>query len=192
VLDGTIALKWRLAFPGIGYFSTPMSVMWLFAHVYGGGVDDIAPGLEKIKEMKESGNLIFWNDVNEFLNLMKTGEVDMGMYWDGRIWGFHDDGNQHVGYINPAPGSVASPNVTQKVKNAPDLAWQFIDVTLEAGPQACWANAIPYAMSNKNIKYADKIAPRITKVSETLWPPFDKAGEKKSEWVELWNKEIGR
>lgn len=191
-VDGTIAGKWKASIPGISYATTPMTVIWLLAHVYGGGIDDAGPAFAKIKAMKQSGNLVFWNDVNEFLNLMKTGEVDIGMYWDGRTYAFQDAGNPTVKYFNPKPGSVVSPSMLQKAKNAPDIAFDFINVALDPNAQACWGNAIQYGMSNVNTKYTDAVAPRISKVDEIVWAPFDRAPEKRSEWVERWNKEIGQ
>jgi putative spermidine/putrescine transport system substrate-binding protein len=191
-VDGTIEGKWTAAIPGISYATTPMTVIWLLAHVYGGDIDNVDPAFAKIKAMKDSGHLIFWNDVNEFLNLMKTGEVDMGMYWDGRTYAFQDAGNPTIKYVNPAPGSVVSPTMIQKVKNAPDLAYKFIDIALEAGPQSCWGNAIQYGMSNAKTEYSPEVAPRISKVSEIVWAPFDRAAEKRAAWVERWNKEIGQ
>ena len=48
-VEGTIAGKWKASIPGINYASTPMAVIWLFAKLYGGTVDDVTPGLAKIK-----------------------------------------------------------------------------------------------------------------------------------------------
>jgi putative spermidine/putrescine transport system substrate-binding protein len=141
--------------------------------------------------MKASGNLVFWNDVNEFLNLLKSGEVDIGMYWDGRTWAFHDAGNPTIKYMNPGPGAVISPVIIQKVKNGSPLGWDFINHALSPEPQQCWGNILQYGMSNSKVEYLPKIAPRITKLPEILWPPFGEIAPKSGGWIERWNKEIG-
>lgn len=190
-VDGTIAGKWTASIPGINYSSTPAVLIWAYANLFGGSVDNIQPGLDVIKKMKDSGHLIFWNDVNEFLSQIKSGEVDLGMYWDGRTWAFHDSGNPEIEYLNPAPGAVIQPNLVSKVRNGSPLAWQFIDFILSPEPQACWGNALQYGMSNTKVQFDPKIAPRITKPTDVLWPPFDQMAPRQAGWVEQWNKTLG-
>jgi putative spermidine/putrescine transport system substrate-binding protein len=191
-VDRTVKGEWKASIPGSGYPFTPLTTTWLFAHVYGGGVDNIDPGLAQIKRMRDSGNLMFWNDVNEFLNQIKQGEVDIGMYWDGRTWAFHDDGNPDILYVNPKPGAVVNPTLVQKVKNGSELAWDFINVLLTPEPQRCFADRLQYGMSNTKVTYSPKIQPRITKLDEILWPPFEQMPPKMATFVEQWNKQIGR
>jgi putative spermidine/putrescine transport system substrate-binding protein len=191
-VERTVKGEWKAAIPGISYPSTPATVIWLFAQIYGGSVDNIAPGLDQIKLMQASGNLVFWNDVNEFLSMIKTGDIDIGMYWDGRTWAFHDDGNPSIVYVNPAPGAAINPTLIQKVKNGSDAGWSFIDFVLSTEPQACWGNKLQYGMSNTNVVFDPKIAPRITRMPEILWPPFEQLPSRVSAWVEQWNKTIGR
>ena len=190
-VDGTVKGEWRAAVPSINYLATTQTTLWMFSHVYGGGIDDVTPGIEVLKKMKASGNLIFWSDVNQFLNLLKSGEIDIGMYWDGRTWAYQDAGNPTVSYINPKPGAVINPTLIQKIKNGSPLGYQFIDVTLEQGPQARFGNQLQYGMSNTKVTFDAKVQPRITKMDEILWPPFEQAPAHFSRWVERWNKEIG-
>jgi putative spermidine/putrescine transport system substrate-binding protein len=190
-VDRTLKGEWHASLPGINYASTPQILIWPMADLYGGSVDNIEPGIQKIKELKASGHVTFWNDVNEFLNQLKSGEIDIGVYWDGRTWAFHDDGNDFAEFINPAPGSVISPVIIQKAKNAPDLAWDYIDTVLSPGPQACFANILQYGVVNEKVEYGEKLRPRITDWHQVRWPPYDKMPSQLSKWVELWNKEIG-
>jgi putative spermidine/putrescine transport system substrate-binding protein len=190
-VDRTMKGEWQAALPGINYVSTPVILVWAFADLYGGGIDNVEPALKQIKAMKASGHLVFWNDVNEFLNLMKSGDVDIGMYWDGRTWAFHDDGNDFAQFVNPSPGSVINPVVIQKAKNAPDLAWDYINIALSPGPQGCFANMLQYGVANSKAQYSDKVKPRITDYRGVRWPPFEKLPAYTGKWVEMWNKEIG-
>ncbi len=189
-VDRTVAGDWKAAIPGVNYAATPNTLIWMLADVYGGSVDNVDPAFEQIKRMRASGNLVFWNDVNEFLNLMKSGEIDIGMYWDGRTWAFHDAGNPSIKYENPKPGAVISPVIMQKVKNGSDLGWAFINHALSAPPQQCWGNKLQYGMSNSKVVYQPEVEPRITKLPEILWPPFGQLAPKVGGWIERWNKEV--
>ncbi len=191
-VDRTVAGEWHAAIPGVNYAATPNTLIWMLAHVYGGDVDNVEPAFDQIKRLRASGNIVFWNDVNEFLNLIKSGEVDIGMYWDGRTWAFHDAGNPTIKYLNPQPGAVISPVIIQKVKNGSELGWEFINHALSAPPQQCWGNILQYGMSNSKVEFLPAVSPRITKLPEILWPPFGQLAPKVSGWVEKWNKELGR
>jgi len=191
-VEGTVRGDWKAAIPNITFAGVPSVTIWLFATVYGGGIDDISEGLKQIRRMKDSGNLVFYNDVNEFLGLIKSGDIDIGQYYDGRTWAFHDDGNPNISYYNPQPGSVINPTMVQKVKNGSDLGWQLIDVMLSAGPQSCWGNKMQYGMSNLNVKFDAKVAPRVPKLTDILRAPYDLIPAHTSDWVDQWNRVVAR
>ncbi len=191
-VDRTIAGDWKAAIPSMRQGSTPSAVLWMFANLYGGGVDDIAKGFDIIKKMKDSGNLRVWNDMNEFLSLIKTGEIDIGMYWEGRTWSFHDEGNPEILFIRPKPGVVVNNAIIQKVKNGKPLAWDYINIVLSPEGQSCFSEKIQYGVANQKAKINPTIAERIAKVDEIIWPPYAEISGKVREWVERWNKEIDR
>lgn len=191
-VDRTIAGEWKVAIPGMRQGSTPSAVLWMFANAFGGGVDNIEPGFDAIKRMKASGNLRIWNDMNEFLTLIKTGEIDLGMYWEGRTWSFHDTGNPEIQFIRPAPGVVVNNAIIQKVKNGKDLAWDFINIVLSPEGQLCFSSAIQYGTANKKVELQGELSKRLAKVDEIVWPPYDAITPHVRTWVERWNKEIDR
>ena len=191
-VEGTVRGDWKAAIPSINFPGTTTTLIWLFTTIYGGSMDNIEPALAQIRRMKDSGNLVFYSDVNGFLALLKSGDADIGMYYDGRTWAFHDDGNPNIDYYNPKPGSVINPTMLQKVKNGSPLGWQLIDVMLSAGPQACWGNKMQYGMSNMNVRYNEKVAPRVPKLTDILEPPYDELPAHNAAWIEQWNREIGR
>lgn len=191
-VDRTIAGEWKAAIPSTRQGSTPSAVIWMLANLYGGGVDNIDPGFDAIKRMKASGNMRIWNDMNEFLSLMKTGEIDIGMYWEGRTWAFHDDGNPEVLFIRPKPGVVVNSAVIQKVKNGKELAWEFINEVLSPAGQSCFSEKMQYGVANTKAVIPAHTAERLTKPEEIIWPPYAEISPKVREWVERWNKEIDR
>jgi putative spermidine/putrescine transport system substrate-binding protein len=191
-VDGTLAGKWQAALPGIAYVGTPQGFVGLFAHVYGGSLENVQPGLDKIKQLSQSKNVMFFSEPNAPLVALKSGEIDIAMYFDGRAWAEHDANNPSIGFINPAPGSVAFPTMVQKAKNGSPLAYQFMNMLASTEGQTCFANTMQYNASNPNVKYSAKVQPRVARDDESLWLSFSEVAKRTPTWVELWNKQIGR
>ena len=190
-VEGTIAGKWKATMPGINYPSGGLTIsVWQFADMYGGGVDNIQPGLDMIKKMRASSNLSFWSDPNQVLNGLKSGDIDLALYWDGRAWSFIDDGNKEFGYYNPKPGAVVAMTWIQKVKNGSDLSWDFINSALSKEAQSCFGSAIRYGVANSKAVFDPKVEHEITKFGEIILPPFKDVPSRQGKWVESWNKEI--
>ncbi len=179
--------------PGVNYPSGGLAIsVWLFADQYGGGVDNTAPGLAQIKRMRNSGNLAFWTDPNSVLNGLKGGDIDMALYWDGRAWAFIDDNNSEFKYYSPAPGVGVGLTWVQKIKNSSDLGYDFVNTTLSKEAQSCFGSAVRYGVTNKDAIFDAKIKHEITDPSIIVFPPYRQIVPHQSDWVETWNKEIGR
>ena len=191
-VDGTIRGDWQVAIPGMRQGATSSAVLWMLANVYGGGVDNIAPGFDAIKRMKDSGNLRIWNDMNEFLSLIKTGEIELGMYWEGRTWAFHDADNQEVIFTRPAPGVVVNNAIIQKVKNGLDEAWDYINIVLSKEGQECFIGLMQYGSANTKAVLPQKLVGRVATSKEIIVPPYAEIAKLNRQWVERWNMEIDR
>ena len=192
-VSGTIGGKWKAMMPSVNYPSGGLTVsVWSFAKTFGGGVDDIKPGIEAIKRMKESGNLSFWTDPNSVLNALKSGDIDLALYWDGRAYAFIDDGNSEFKYYSPEPGVVVAMTWIQKVKNSPPLGFEFANYALSTAAQSCFGSTIRYGIANKDAKFDPAIAHEITPTSILVVPPYKEIVPKQGAWIEAWNKAIGR
>jgi putative spermidine/putrescine transport system substrate-binding protein len=189
---GTIAGKWKAAIPGILYIATPAGEIALFSKIFGGSSDNVQAALDQIKKMSDSGNVTFYSDPNTPLIALRSGDIDIAMYFDGRAWAEHDTANPKVGYLNPAPGAVAFPNMVQLVKNASPLGIQFVKELAAADGQACFSNAMQYTASNTKVKYLPNVQPRIATDDNSLWVNFDDVAKNTPTWIEMWNKQIGR
>ena len=181
------------AIPSINYPGALSVNVWNFSKLRGGDEKNIAPGIDIIRQMQKSGNLEFWSDPNQVLNGMSTGEYDIAMYWDGRAWGFIDDGNKEkFGYVSPTPGAVAAMTWIQVVKNAKPLAMEFARYSMSKEAQGCFASSIRYGVGNAQAKFNPAVAHQITKFDQLAFPPFVEINKAQGAWVETWNKQIGR
>jgi putative spermidine/putrescine transport system substrate-binding protein len=190
---GTIAGKWKASMPDVAYPSGGLTIsVWYFAKLFGGDVDNVEPGLTQIKRMSDSGNLSFWTDPNSVLNGLKSGDLDMALYWDGRAYSFIDDGNSDFKYYSPDPGVVVAMTWIQKIKNGSPLGYEFANVALSKEAQSCFGSAIRYGIANKDATFDPKVANEITPTSILVFPPYKQIGALQGAWIEKWNKEIGR
>jgi putative spermidine/putrescine transport system substrate-binding protein len=110
--------------------------------------------------------------------------------FDGRVWTQIDSGSNSLDFINPAEGGIVSPIVVQKVKNAPDIAWAYVNAMLDPGNQSQFSDVMNYGVTNRKVVYSPKAAARITKWEQTRWPPFEEIGPRVSGWLERWNREL--
>lgn len=189
LVERTIKGEWRAGFPTIAFAPGAQAFIWSFADALGGGVDNLDPFFDAVKKMRK--NVVFWTGVTDFLNLMDSGEVDIGIYYDGRTWAHYDTGKNYIGFINPAEGAIMSPVCVMKVKNAPDIAWEYINSMLAPEPQAKFAKIMNFGVTNSKVQYDAVVKERITPWDKTRWPPNEKIGELLPKWTERWNKEIG-
>ncbi len=192
-VEGTISGKWKASMPDVAYPSGGLTIsVWYFAKIFGGDVNNVEPGLTQIKRMSDSGNLSFWTDPNSVLNGLKSGDLDMALYWDGRAYSFIDDGNGDFKYYSPEPGVVVAMTWIQKIKNGSPLGYEFANVALSKEAQSCFGSAIRYGIANKDATFDPKIADEITPTSILVFPPYKEIGALQGAWIEKWNKEIGR
>lgn len=192
-VDGTVAGKWKAMMPGINYPSAGFTVStWWFAKLYGGGVDNTQPGLAQVRRMRDSGNLQFWSDPNAVLSALKGGDADVAMYWDGRAYAFIDDGNTEFKYYSPQPGVVVAVTWIQKLKGSSDAGYSFTDFALGKEAQSCFGTALRYGVVNKDAVIDPKVAPEITPANDLVFPPYKDVVPRQTQWLETWNKEIGR
>ena len=191
-VEGTVNGKWQAAIPGISYVGTPAGLIALFAHIYGGSLENAQPGFAQIKRMADSGNVTFYSEPNSPLVALKSGDIDMAMYYDGRAWTEHDTNNPDIGFIYPKPGAVPLPTMVQRVKNSSPLSLPFMNEIASVEGQTCFANKIQYFASNMNVQYTEPLKSRVPTDADTLWLSFGDMSRLTPKWVEMWNKEIGR
>jgi putative spermidine/putrescine transport system substrate-binding protein len=176
--------------PSIAYAVTPIMLIWAMAKALGGGVDNVDPFFKAMEKMKS--NLVFWGGPNDFFNHLSSGEADCGIYFDGRTWNHFDSGATWIDFINPEEGGSLNGVAVQKPKNADPLAWDYINEILDAENQTKFADIMNYGVTNTDVVYSEKLKPRITPWQKTAFPPYEQISQVRNEWVDRWNREIGR
>ncbi|MBO9123927.1 MULTISPECIES: substrate-binding domain-containing protein [unclassified Rhizobium] len=176
--------------PSISYAVTPIMLIWAMAKALGGGVENADPFFKAMEKMKS--NLVFWGGPNDFFNHLSSGEADCGIYFDGRTWNHYDSGATWIDFINPEEGGSLNGVAVQKPKNADPLAWDYINEILDAQNQTKFADIMNYGVTNSDVVYSDKLKPRVTPWQKTAFPPYEQIAQVRNEWVDRWNREIGR
>ena len=192
-VDRTLKGDWIATMPSVTYAIAP-DIIWSFADLYGGSADNVDPAFAVFKQLKDSGNMISWSSVTDFLNQMSTGDADIGMYWDGRAYAFIDKGNDWLGVIKPTDKAFMSCVAMNKAKGAPDVAWDYLNIVFEPGPQACFSDYLNYGVTNQKVQYSDKMKNRVTWPKDLRAPDVStsrKIAQNAADWIERWNKEIG-
>lgn len=191
LIDGTIEGKWTLAIPGVNNgVSAMLTTVWYWSSLMGGDIDNVDAAFEKIRAMKDSGNLLVWNSSSDVLPLMGSGEADIAVYWDGRAWSFIRDGNDNFDFYGPEPGEVPAMTWVQKVKNGKELGYEFIDFLLSETQQSCFSANILYGVGNAKASVPPESTRFITRLDGLVIPPFSSAATNLASWVERWNNEI--
>jgi len=176
--------------PSISYAVTPIMLIWAMAKAFGGGTENVDPFFKAMEKMKK--NLVFWAGPNDFFNHLSSGEAELGIYFDGRTWNHYDSGATWIDFINPSEGGSLNGVAVQKPINADPLAWDYINEVLDAKNQTLFADIMNYGVTNTDVVYSDKLKPRITPWQQTQFPPYEEIAKVRNDWVNRWNREIGR
>ncbi|HVX74890.1 MAG TPA: extracellular solute-binding protein [Bradyrhizobium sp.] len=176
----------RISLPA-GTYTWGPEFLWLVSQQYDGNIDT---AFAKMKAASEKSVVKFWTTPVEALNMFGTKEVDAIVYWDGRANNFIDKGNSWAGFYIPDPGTIVGLAMLSKAKNAPDIAWQYINCALDPDNQLKHAETILYAVPNRKVVYPASIKDKVVPADKILIPPYDKIFDSFGSWIERWNKEI--
>lgn len=187
VIENIIAGKYgkKVSWPA-GTYTWGPEFIWFVAQQYGGSIDT---AFEKLKAMQPYV-VKFWNTPVEALNLFGTKEVDVLIYWDGRAQAFIDKGNPWVGFYIPQPNTIAGSVLVSKVKNSPEIGWEYVNCVLSPEGQLGHAKTVLYAITNRTVVYTPDIKDKVTPADRVVIPPYAEILDKIPGWVERWNKEI--
>lgn len=175
----------RVAMPA-GTYTWGPEFLWLLSQQYGGSMDVVFDRLKAAAPHVVK----FWTTPVEALNLFATRQVDLMVYWDGRSYDFIGKSNPWAGFYIPAPTTIAGSVLVAKVKNAPPVAWQYVNCVLSTAGQLGHAETILYGVTNEHVVYPDSIKDKVTSADRITIPPYDQIIDKIPGWIERWDKEM--
>jgi putative spermidine/putrescine transport system substrate-binding protein len=187
LIENIIAGKYgkKVAWPA-GTYTWGPEFIWFVAQQYGGNIDT---AFQKIKAMQPYV-VKFWNTPVEALNLFGTKQVDILVYWDGRSQAFIGQGNPWASFYIPKPNTIAGSVLVSKVKNSPDIGWDYMNCVLSVQGQLGHAETVLYAITNDKVVYPASIKDKVTPADQVVIPPYKDILGQFPGWIERWNKEI--
>lgn len=161
----------------------------------GGTLDDITPGIEKVKPLAKSAVLLY-SQADQVVALFERGEIDMAVWYPDRA-GVAAAGGLPLAAAYPKEGAVGiRPTVSiPKGNGQEELAHKFIDTVLDAENQKCFSERQFIGAVNKNVTLSDEVS-SIVPVGEALdnmlfLDPNDMA-TRLPEWTRRWQREVLR
>jgi putative spermidine/putrescine transport system substrate-binding protein len=185
LIDRTIAGEWkkRVSFPSLTMPWGPMFT-WFLTTQYGS--EDAV--FEKYKQMLPN-MAKYWVSPVEALNMFAAKELDVLVYWDGRAYAFAEENKWAKAYV-PEPAAFQSAAMLAKVKNTPDVGWQYVDCVLSPKAQLGHATMVKYPIVNAKVQYPPELKNVLTPLEKVRQPEFLSFIDKIPAWIERWNKEV--
>lgn len=161
----------------------------------GGTLDDITPGLEKIRPLAQSSVLLY-TQADQVVALFERGEIDIAVWYPDRA-GVAAANGLPLAAAYPQEGAVGiRPTISiPRGTGQEDLAHQFIDTVLDAENQRCFSERQFIGSVNRNVELSQEVS-EIVPVGEALeqmlfLDPNDMA-ERLPDWTRRWQREVLR
>lgn len=164
--------------------------------VSGGDLNDIQPGLDAVAGILENGAIVVTSSP-QIQQEFAQNDAWIAAYASDYAFTLRKAGLP-VKFVQAEEGTPAIYITTNLVANRPnqDLALEFIDVTISADAQACFAEALRYSPTNAATVLDADVAADTVYGEEGVQGllRFDPATieANRSAWVEAWNKTIAR
>ncbi|HXJ83390.1 MAG TPA: ABC transporter substrate-binding protein [Candidatus Methylomirabilis sp.] len=162
----------------------------------GGGVNNVAPGFAKLREIKP--NLVSTPSAPPALaQLFQQGEAWVAANWLGRVLALQADGFP-VEVVVPREGLYAMVTYVNVVKNTKvrAAALKYVEQQISAEASLGMAQKFFYAPTNASVKLPDDLARKVllygdnlTKIKVADWAAVAK---NRGAWIEQWNREMGQ
>lgn len=173
-------------FPGV----RGPEVLMTLSRVFGGDAKNVDAGFEAIKRIKPHV-FKFFTSFNAPVELLMSGEGDIGPGWDGRTYLAYDESHGKVDYIAPEEGVAAGGPILAVVKGGnTEGAYALVSYALGATAQKAFCEAMGYGAVNRKVVYSERLAKRIPSAEKAMVADDAFIAANLSKWVERWNREI--
>lgn len=161
----------------------------------GGTLDDITPGVEKIKPLAKSAVLLY-AQADQVVALFERDEIDMAVWYPDRA-GVAAANGLPLAAAYPKEGAVGiRPSIAiAKGTKQEELAHKFIDTVLDAENQKCFSERQFIGSVNKNVTLSDEaaaIVPVGAALEEMLFLDPNDMATRLPEWTRRWQREVLR
>ncbi len=164
--------------------------------VSGGDLDNIQPGLDAVKTLLDNGAIVV-STSPEIQQEFAQNDAWIAAYASDYAYTLRKAGLP-VAFVQGQEGTPASFITTNLVAGRPnqDLALQFIDMSISAEAQACFAEKLRYSPTNSKAELSDEVAADVAYGEEGVKGliRFDpvKIEANRAAWVDAWNRTIAR
>jgi putative spermidine/putrescine transport system substrate-binding protein len=178
-----------ISLPDIPYGWTP-AFLWTYAKVFGGGIQNMDPAFAALKKVRPYV-VKFWANAGEIERMISSREVDIGVFWDGRVYSMMDGGASFLGFQRMSSDVLISGVASQVVKGGNEkLALQYVNTLLDPAPQLEYFKKINYAVTNSKVQYPPDVKSRILPVHLGLVAPYRELAKITPALIDRWNQEI--
>lgn len=161
----------------------------------GGSLDDITPGIEKIKPLAKDAVLLY-TQADQVVSLFERGEIDIAVWYPDRA-GVQIGNGLPLAVAYPKEGAVGiRPSIMiPKGTEQEDLAHKFVDTILDADNQKCFSERQFIGSVNKNVTLSDAVSsvvPSGEALDTMLFLDPNEMAAKLPEWTRRWQREVLR
>lgn len=164
--------------------------------VQGGDLNNIQPGLDAVGQLLDAGALIV-STSPEIQQEFAQNDAWIAPYASDYAYTLRNAGlpTRFTQGEEGTPASFITANLVAGRPNT-ELALEFIDLTISADAQACFAEALRYTPTNSQTELAEDVAADVAYGEEAVAgllrfdPTVIEAN--RSAWVEEWNKAIAQ
>jgi putative spermidine/putrescine transport system substrate-binding protein len=162
----------------------------------GGSLEDIQPGLDAVAELLERGAIVVTTSP-EIQQEFAQNDAGIAPYASDYAFTLREAGLP-VAFVQGEEGTPASFITVNLVANRPnqELALRFIDRTISAEAQACFARALRYSPTNREAEIPGDIAADMVVGEEAVsgLVRFDPTviEANRADWVDRWTRTIAR
>lgn len=164
--------------------------------VQGGTLEDIQPGLDAVMQLLDNGAIVV-STSPEIQQEFAQNDAWIAPYASDYAYTLRNAGLP-TAFIQGEEGTPASFITANLVagRDNQELALQFIDMTISAEAQACFAEQLRYSPTNSTVELSEEVAADVAYGAEAVEnlirfdPTVIEAN--RTEWVDSWNRTIAR
>lgn len=165
-------------------------VMLIAALLAGGSIDNIEPGLQKLKSLKD--NVVFWYTSDQQARAaLAQGEISV-LIGPTQALRVPREAGVPVAMVSPKPTPMMFDVMTLVKSGHEDMAAQFIDFLLSPEIQGRVSDVLLAAPTNKTASMSDIIKAAQPKPGDAVTFDEDKVNQNFAAWNDRFNAEVAK